>query len=214
MPEMGDIVELPDSARKPVAGATRLNDADPDDRVLVTVIVKRKAGGGFTLAEAPARGVDRAAWRREQRARFAETHGADQAGIGAVAGWAREVGLQVRVSDRARRTVTLEGSVAQVNRAFGVSLGRYEANGRVYRGRQGVVQVPRRIAGIIDAVLGLDDRPQARRRRRTRGPIRRPVRGADTRVLRKTPSIRSPGCPSAGQEERLRAETESNELVI
>jgi kumamolisin len=213
MPEMGDIVELPDSARKPVARATRLNDADPDDRVLVTVIAKRKAGGGFTLAEAPARGVDRAAWRREQRARFAAPHGADQAGIGAAVGWAREVGLQVRVSDRARRTVTLEGSVAQVNRAFGVALGRYEANGRVYRGRQGDVQVPR-FAGIIDAVLGLDDRPKARRRQRTRGPIRRPVRGADTRVLRKTPSIRSPGCPSAGQDERLRAETESNELVI
>ena len=53
MPEMGDIVEHPDSARKLVAGATRLNDADPDDRVLVTVIVKRKARGGFTLAEAP-----------------------------------------------------------------------------------------------------------------------------------------------------------------
>jgi kumamolisin len=170
MPEMGDLVALPDSDRKTVAGATRLGDADPSERVLVTVIVKRRSGEGFSSPEPPAPGVDPAAWRREQRARFAQTDGADQADVAAVASWARDGGLQVRVADAARRTVTLEGTVAQVSSAFGVSLGRYEARGRSYRGREGVVQVPRQLAGIIDAVLGLDNRPQAHPRYRIGAP--------------------------------------------
>ncbi|HUD39196.1 MAG TPA: protease pro-enzyme activation domain-containing protein [Streptosporangiaceae bacterium] len=161
MPEQPNLVDLPNSAKEKVAGATRLGDANPGEKVLVSVIVRRRSGEGFALT-ARAAGADRAAWRREQRARFAATDGADQADVDAVAGWAAQLGLDVQVADSARRTVTIEGTVAQVSDAFGVSLGRYETDGHEYRGREGVVRVPRDLAGIIDAVLGLDNRPQAR----------------------------------------------------
>jgi kumamolisin len=170
MAEQPNLVVLPDSAKEKVAGATRLGDANPDEKVLVSVIVRRRSGGGFALT-APAAGADRAAWRREQRTRFAATDGADQADVDAVVAWATQLGLDVHVADSARRTVTVEGTVAQVSDAFGVSLGRYEADGHEYRGREGVVRVPRDLAGIIDAVLGLDNRPQARPRFQIGPPI-------------------------------------------
>jgi kumamolisin len=171
MPEMGDLVELPESARSAVAGAVRLGDADPEERVLVTIIVKRKTGASFTLAPPPVQGADPAAWRREQLARFAQTDGAEEADIESVVAWVRDAGLDVQVFDPARRTVTVEGTVAQVNAAFDVSLGRYEAGGSMYRGREGVVHVPSGLAGTIEAVLGLDNRAQARPHFRSGPPI-------------------------------------------
>ncbi len=171
MPDINDMAELPGSARTAVAGATRVADADPDETVLVTVIARRRTGADFRLAEPPSASSDRAAWRREQRARFAETDGAEQADIDAITQWAAGAGLSVQVSDAARRTVTLQGSVAQVSSAFGVSLGRYEAGGRAYRGREGVVYVPRHLGDIIEAVLGLDNRPVARPHFRMGPPV-------------------------------------------
>jgi kumamolisin len=196
MPEINEMAELPGSARTAVAGATRVADADPDEMVLVTVIVRRRTGASFRLAGPPPAGADRAAWRREQRARFAETGGAEQADIDAIARWAAEAGLGVQVSDAARRTVTVQGTVARVNSAFGVSLGRYEAGGRAYRGREGVVSVPRQLAGVIEAVLGLDNRPVARPHFRIGPPVADadlPDPGAEAADLLRASAASGPG---------------------
>ena len=202
MPEINDLVELPGSARSAVAGATRVADADPGETVLVTVIARRKTGAGFRLAEPPSASANRAAWRREQRARFAETDGAEQADIDAITEWAADAGLTVQLSDAARRSVTVQGTVAQVNSAFGVSLGRYEAGGRVYRGREGVVSVPRHLAGIIEAVLGLDNRAVARPHFRMGPPVGEtelPSPGADAAELLRASAASHPGAAPGPQ---------------
>ena len=66
-------------------------------------------------------------------------------------------------SDLARRTVILAGTVADMDRAFGVTLKTYAYDGGTYRGRTGPVQVPAEIAPVVDGVFGLDNRPVAKR---------------------------------------------------
>ena len=56
----------------------------------------------------------------------------------------------------------LEGTAADMIRAFEVQLDRYEHNGRQYRARTGGIQIPSELAPSVEAVLGLDNRPQAR----------------------------------------------------
>jgi len=45
--------------------------------------------------------------------------------------------------------------------AFDVRLQQYEHDGGTYRGRNGPISVPAELAGIVEGVFGLDDRPQA-----------------------------------------------------
>jgi kumamolisin len=87
-----------------------------------------------------------------------------------VKGFAQQHGLSVVQAHAARRTVVLAGTVAQFNQAFSIELQRYEYPGGTYRGREGVIQIPDELGPIIEAVLGLDNRPQARPHFRIRRP--------------------------------------------
>jgi kumamolisin len=65
----------------------------------------------------------------------------------------------------ARRTVVASGTVAQMSKAFAVELGTYEypppprRHGEAtYRGRDGLIAVPKELAHIILGVFGLDTR--------------------------------------------------------
>jgi kumamolisin len=96
------------------------------------------------------------------RSDFAARHGARPEDLAAVEAFARDNGLQVVDSDPARRRVVLAGTVEAMSRAFDVELHRYEAAGAAYRGRVGHVRIPAELANAVEAVLGLDNRPQAR----------------------------------------------------
>jgi kumamolisin len=58
--------------------------------------------------------------------------------------------------------VVLSGTVAQFNAAFHVQLQHMQYAGGSYRGRTGAIQLPAALNGIVEAVLGLDSRPQAK----------------------------------------------------
>ena len=61
------------------------------------------------------------------------------------------------------RMPSAAGTVAQMNAAFAVDLGRYESATEKYRGREGFVHVPNEIAERVEGVFGLDTRRLARR---------------------------------------------------
>jgi kumamolisin len=96
------------------------------------------------------------------REAFAKAHGASSADIEAVRKFATAHDLAVVAADAARRSVVLSGTVARFNAAFGVDLQNYEHAEGSYRGRKGSVNLPGELRDIVQAVLGLDDRPQAR----------------------------------------------------
>jgi Pro-kumamolisin, activation domain len=113
---------------------------------------------------------------------YAKRHGAAPADIAAVEAFARANGLQVSESHAGRRTVTVVGTAGQMNAAFGVTLQRFEApvpsaprarqhgvhpsaesaepppQTHVHHGFDGAVTIPGELAGIVHAVVGLDDR--------------------------------------------------------
>ena len=163
---------LKGSERSALPDAQALGLADQNERLEVSVIVRPQARE--VLAEHVARlaSADRSSGPLS-RAGFAATHGASSADLAAVKAFAQMYGLSVVQEHAARRTVVLSGTVAQFSQAFGVELKRYEYPGGTYRGREGVIQIPEELEPVIEAVLGLDNRPQARPHFRVRPPRRR-----------------------------------------
>jgi kumamolisin len=143
-------VALPGSGRQPVGNP--VGDIAKDEIAEVSVILKSKVpvtvphGGGATVS----------------RDEFPAKHGADENVIGKLKEFAAQAGLKVIAESARRRTVELEGTVAALTSAFDVNLKLYEYEGCRYRARTGAINVPEELAPSIEAVLGLDDRPQAK----------------------------------------------------
>jgi len=143
-------VPLPGSDRRPAG--TRVGDVPSDEVMEVSVILKPKAP-----IEVPQTGG--AAMTREE---FAARHGADAGAIEQVKAFAKQFNLTVTEVAPERRTVKLEGTAANMAKAFDVPFERYQIEGTQYRARTGAVHVPAEMAGSIEAVLGLDNRPHVK----------------------------------------------------
>ena len=163
-------ISLKGSDRKAMPGATTLAPADPEERLEVSVLVRRRAHQEFA-ARVAALGSSRTPATHLSREEFARQHGADPADLAAVVKFAAEHGLGVVQQHAARRTVVLSGTVAQFNAAFNVRLQMMEHDSCCYRGRTGAIEIPAELDGIIEAVLGLDSRPQAAPHFRIRRPV-------------------------------------------
>ena len=148
-------VQLPGSNREAVPGAVRTGDAPSSDLVHLTVVLKRRE------PDAKPEAADADGGRSVALAEHAQ---ADPQAAAAVEKYLTDSGLTVESADAARRTVRASGPVSAANAAFGVTLGKYTADGQTYRGREGAVHVPERLADSIEAVLGLDNRIQAHTR--------------------------------------------------
>ncbi len=95
------------------------------------------------------------------RREFAARYGATRQDLAAIEEFARSHDLHVRRASAARRSVVLGGPAARMQDAFSTRLSRYKSPQGDYRGRSGHLHVPPSVAPAIEAVLGLDDRPQA-----------------------------------------------------
>jgi kumamolisin len=164
---------LKGSERKPLPGARAVGNADPTERLEVSVLLRRRNGAALTER------VQKLA-RRENagghlsRQQFEAQFSADADDIAAVKKFAQAHGLVVVQEHPGRRTVVLSGTVAQFDAAFGIELQRFQYAGGSYRGRIGAVQLPDELKDIVEAVLGLDNRPAAKphfRRRPSPGNV-------------------------------------------
>ena len=145
-------VELAGSARTPLPEERCVSPADPEQRVEVTVLLRRRGA-------LPDPGQARPHLRRRE---IEEISGADPEDIARVEAFAHDHGLDVVDARPARRSLVLAGPVRAMEAAFGTRLSLYDLDGSVYRGRQGTLSVPAGVAPAIEGVFGLDDRPQAR----------------------------------------------------
>ncbi|MGB6604192.1 MAG: S53 family peptidase [Steroidobacteraceae bacterium] len=135
------------------AGATRLGPYSDPTPVDITLVLRRRAGGRPEVA----------AWPRKPRwprAEFGRHCGADPADLEAARRFARQHGLAETGHDVARRVLHLRGAPQDLERAFGVQLGRYAlSDGR--GSFMGPDREPALPPGTL-AVLGLSRRPVAR----------------------------------------------------
>ncbi|GAB3470818.1 S53 family peptidase [Massilia terrae] len=151
------MVKLPGIAPAAPAGARAIGPVPADERIEVTVRVRRQAElPGHTLATTLAQ---RDYLTREQ---YEARHGASAADMDAVARFARQAGLVVVECSAARRSVFLSGTAAGIATAFGTTLERIEHDGGISRRCTAPLQLPPELAGIVEGVFGIDDTPIAR----------------------------------------------------
>ena len=154
-----DMVSIPGSERESVRGAKRLAPSRADERLEVTVRLRRRNALPATAINGHESPTQRAYLTHDL---MESDYGADPADIAAVEAFARQAGLAVVESSASRRSVILSGTVASFSKAFNVVLEQWEHKGGTYRGQKGAVQIPSQLAGVISGVFGLDNRPFAR----------------------------------------------------
>ncbi|MGA9672290.1 MAG: S53 family peptidase [Terracidiphilus sp.] len=151
-----DRVILPGSEKAAPPNAEHVKATPTKSQVTVSVIVKRKEPlkiiqrGGRTNGPA-----------RVSRTEFNKRHVGDPSAISKVKAFAKEFNLTVERDPAMPRTVQLTGSAADIQKAFGVELNQKKIDGTEYRVREGGIHLPTSLAGSVEAVLGLDNRPQA-----------------------------------------------------
>jgi kumamolisin len=146
-------VVLAGSEKAALFAATGEKPARPSSVLTVSVIVRRK-----NPLNTRNLGKDRLT-----HAQYRQQHSADPAAITLVRAFAKEFGLTVEkgTPKPERRTIKLTGTVTAMQKAFGVTLTQKVLDGNTYRVREGSIQLPAELAGAVEAVLGLDNRPQA-----------------------------------------------------
>ncbi len=145
---------LPGSEKAAVASTPDQKATSGSAKITVSVIVKR-----ISAIKTKRLGKDRVT-----RKEFLKLHAADPDAVKLVKKFAKEFNLEVKPDPKsvARRTVQLTGTAADMQKAFGVKLMQKTVEGKKYRVREGSITLPKPLIGAVTAVLGLDNRPQAR----------------------------------------------------
>lgn len=160
MAQRQDRVELKGSARTVLPGGQDVGPADLNQQIEVTVYLRRGSGASPNFEQISALPIsERQYLTREE---FAQSQGALPEDLAKVRAFAAEYGLRVTSEDPATRQVKLAGTIQAFNEAFGVQLRHYQHPSGIYRCRTGSITVPQDLAAVIEAVFGLDDRPQTK----------------------------------------------------
>jgi kumamolisin len=148
--------------RTPLQEAQTVGKVDPDERIEVTVLVRRpqSAKGLTSMIEdiSSRKPQERKYLSREE---FAASQGAAPEDLEKVKEFALTNNLDVVEVNPAQRSVKLSGTASALSTAFGVDLAYYNYPKGTYRGYTGQIHVPEDLIPIVTAVLGLDNRPQA-----------------------------------------------------
>jgi hypothetical protein len=172
---------LPGSERPQIEGSTPLGPVDPTERVTVTVLLRQRPGSP------PLPDLDHWQHTRPEKRRFlspeefGERHGAAEEELKAVTDYLAGNGLHVRDRHAGAGRVVAEGTAAEINAAFAVTLNKYRVPDHVvrrrephregrpfgehmhigeheHRGFDGPVHLPSKLLEVVTAVIGLDNR--------------------------------------------------------
>jgi len=88
---------------------------------------------------------------------FRQQFAPSQGDVNTVESWLRSQGFQIDYQPLNNHYVEAEGTVAQANAAFGVTLNEYSYDGMTLRAPSSALTIPSSLAGVVDAVVGLDD---------------------------------------------------------
>src|SRR5487761_1577927 len=156
---MPELVPLPGSDRTQLSDAQPAGQIDDNETITVTLMLRRRAEVPDALISGP-----ETVTHEELDARY----GAESDDIATVTSALTDLGLTLTETHQGSRRMKVSGTVGAMSTAFGTTLTlvtspRPDGTGEVtHRYRSGGLSVPAGLAGIVTAVLGLDDRPQAR----------------------------------------------------
>jgi kumamolisin len=148
-------IVLHGSLRPAKRNAVRLRDINPSEHIEVTLDLRGP--------ELP--GADALPKKPMTRDQFAAKYGADKRDANRIAKVLQNYGLKVEETSLLTRSMRVSGTAAAMERAFKPNLGIYrDPEQGEFRGREGALQIPAPLDGILKGVHGLDDRRVARRR--------------------------------------------------
>ncbi len=156
-PDPIELVALPGSERPPAEGvAPSAAGLDHVGEIEATVVLRRRGDADASLAAGPM-----------DRAEFAEKLGADPADVDLVTSTLGSLGLRIVSTNLPSRRIRVTGSAATMARVFGAHLEAVTSRALdgstvQHRHRTGGLMLPATLDGVVTAVLGLDNRPQAR----------------------------------------------------
>jgi len=154
----GPRIALPGSTLSRESEEHWIGVADLDQQVTATIMVRRRATAS-SLAEELLAGTAPSVSREN-----ASDIGADPQDVAAVRSFLDANGFKVLLLDAIARTIQFEGTIQQIDHTFGVRMAWFEsARGERFLSYRGSILIPESLQGIIIALLGLDQRPAARR---------------------------------------------------
>jgi kumamolisin len=142
-----------------VTGDKKLKPSAEGEPMTVTLILRRRPAGAALkgLKEFSVQpGLNGPAGTR---AEFAAKHGADAGEMKQVVDFAEANGLAVLETHQARRSVVVRGPVSAISKAFGVAVNDYSSPLGRYRSPGGPAHLPAAMAKVVEAVIGLHERP-------------------------------------------------------
>jgi kumamolisin len=146
------LIAVKGSERAPIEGAKSLGLTSGLEPISATVILRRKT---------PISNDELFQGEALSREAHQKLYGATEEDAAAVKKFAESYDLTATVN-LSKRTVDLAGTVADMSAAFGVTLNDVEVGNETYRERTGNVKIPLELQPVIEAVIGLDNRPVAR----------------------------------------------------
>ena len=153
---MAETHTLLSGTNRPLSAASRrVRDIDPDTHIEVTVNLRSPDFPPADKMPAQALGVEELTRR----------YGAPAENIRQVETTLRSFGLRVDGVGSTGRSLRVSGTASAMEAAFhtGMAIHHSEEQGE-YHGREGSVSVPAAIAGLVDSVVGLDQRRVAHRK--------------------------------------------------
>jgi kumamolisin len=132
---------------------------DPQERIQVSLYLRRRQN-------LPAQALDGS--HRLTREELRSRYGADPDDVERVREALARLGIDLVDADAGSRRMVVEGAVSAFAEAFGTSLSLVRTphphypEGVVHRYRTGPLNLPDALSGVVTAVLGIDNRPQAR----------------------------------------------------
>ena len=134
-------------------GARAIGPTDPHQLIEISVVLKHRK------ALPPAEEEIQILSHND----FAKSFGADPQQVDKIKQFAQDNNLQAleRGDELLRRTVTLAGTAAALEKAFNVELTEFEYDNGSYRSYNAAVQLPEEYASFVTGVFGLDNRPVA-----------------------------------------------------
>ncbi len=154
--------EISGSAPNHSASANWSQIPDPEQHPIEATLLLRRQGGD-AADQLLLSGTPQISSADAEAATAASTED-----IARVSAFAQQHGLSIKSADPAKRTVQVQGSAAQMQKAFGVDLGMVSESGNQYLSHREAISIPQSLSNLVTAVLGLDQRPVAKPRDKTK----------------------------------------------
>jgi kumamolisin len=150
-------IKLSHSERTPLHEAESLGLLNPDNTIEATILIRRPSLGE-ALGRVTTTSLDKN--RHMSREEFENVFSAAEEDIGKIKAFAAQNDLLIEEINEAAGTVRLSGNVTSFNQAFGIHLEQYKHPHYKFRSHNGPIFIPEELADVVEAVLGLDNRPQ------------------------------------------------------